>query len=134
MLISKGAPGSDDANETCTPERRPRATRLPLRVPVVYRAVDHDGWRHAWTVNVSRSGVLLEFDPLPDQPASEQIEFVIGLSSGRELIGVYNVRCHGRVVRSERAARTRRVAVTIDQYQYAGADEVFGGAKPFSLG
>ena len=85
-------------------------------------------------MNVSRSGVLLEFDPLPDHPTSDQVEFVIGLSSGRELIGVHNVRCHGRIVRSERAARTRRVAVTIDRYQYAAADEVFGGTRPFSLG
>lgn len=133
MLIPKGAFGSDETTNADTDALRPRATRLPLRVPVVYRAVDHDGWHHAWTVNVSRSGVLLEFDPLPDHPATEEMEFVIGLSSGRELLGVHNVRCHGRIVRSERAARAGRVAVTIDQYQYAAADEVFGGAKPFPL-
>jgi hypothetical protein len=133
MMVSKGARTPDESNDDLRADLRPRATRLPLRVPVIYRDGDHESWRHAWTVNVSRSGVLLEFEPMAEDSLAAQVEFVMGLSSGRELIGMHNVRCHGRVVRSERAARTRRMAITIDQYQYAAADQVFGGAAPFSL-
>ena len=89
-----------------------QGTRLPLRVPVAFRAHGGDGWSLGWTVNVSRSGVL--FDCVENISVFEPIEFVIGLSTG--VPGACNVTCRGQVVRSEPVAAGHRIAVTIDVF------------------
>lgn len=98
-------------------ENERQGTRLPLRVPVAFRASAGHPWSLAWTVNVSRSGILLEGGP--EISMFEPLDFVIGLSSG--IPGSYNVQCRGHVVRVERAPAGSRVAVTIDDFECLAA-------------
>ena len=95
-----------------TEERK--GTRLPLRVPIAFRAHGGEAWSLGWTVNVSRSGVLLEC--LENMNVFEPIEFVIGLSTG--VPGACNVTCRGQVIRTEPAAGGHRIAATIDEFTY----------------
>jgi hypothetical protein len=91
-----------------------QGTRLPLNVAVALRPHAGEPWSFGRTVNVSRSGVLIECGP--EMATVGALEFVIGVASG--IPGSCNVQCRGRVVRIEHAAGGRRIAVTIDAFAY----------------
>lgn len=93
-----------------------RATRLPLRVPVAFRAAGSASWQRAMSVNVSRSGVLMELEACASDVPAGDVEFVLGLAVDDPTTAACNVRCYGRVVRRERGAGGRRIAVTIDRF------------------
>ena len=95
-----------------------RSPRFLVAAPVVWRPRGADGWLEGVSVNVSRSGVLMQTDRIP--PAGTPIEIVIALSR-LDLPDdeVADVACAGRVVRTERTRGGRlpcRVAATIDSY------------------
>jgi hypothetical protein len=95
-----------------------RPPRFLVAAPVVWRPRGAGGWLEGVSVNVSRSGVLMQTDRV--LPAGTPIEIVIALS--RLDIPDYevaDVACAGRVVRTERGRGGRlacRMAATIDSY------------------
>ena len=97
--------------------RRPRrrGTRLPLAVEIEYRFAAADEWRTARTINLSRSGVLFESPSEP--PVGDGVEFVLRLARARHSEDVRDLRCQGRLVRTENRVGAWGVAATIDSYQ-----------------
>src|SRR5262245_29911684 len=79
----------------------PRAPRMPVRAPVVYRTSPAAAWSEGWTRDISRSGVLITL-PNGSVPKGD-LEFVIQLSRGAlQGPGVAllpDLHCHGRIVR-----------------------------------
>jgi hypothetical protein len=78
----------------------PRATRLKVEAPVVYRAVSDESWAVGATLDISRSGVL--FVPSEDIPDPE-LNLVIFLSrTSLEAAGVPlpDLYCGGPVIRA----------------------------------
>ena len=99
----------------------PRAPRLPLRAPIRFLSADDLRDAEAWTVNISRSGVLFKIDQtVAELPVD--VEYVIQLSKGA-LQGpgvplLPNLHCSGQVVRHTDAPDgTRLYAVTITSQQ-----------------
>jgi PilZ domain. len=79
----------------------PRAPRLLIRAPVMFRHSPRTPWREGWTINVSQSGVLIA----AESPAEVRgdLEFLITLSKGA-LQGpgvplLPDLHCRGQVVR-----------------------------------
>lgn len=93
----------------------PRATRLPVKAPVQYEAPG-TGRRHATTVNVSRSGVLIEQDT--DQLPGGLVRFRLNFAVADRSAGLPDLLCEGRVVRTEPVPTgVWRIAMTIDNYE-----------------
>jgi hypothetical protein len=94
-----------------------RPPRFAIAVPVKWRPRGADDWRAGVSINVSRSGVLIETDRMP---SSDTLEFVIVLSQlDTSEHKVADALCAGRIVRCDRAEVGRhvfRIAVTIDTY------------------
>jgi hypothetical protein len=82
-------------------ERMPRAPRMTVGAPVVYRTSSSSPWDEGWTRNISRSGVLFSLAGHGDLEGD--LELVIQLSRGA-LQGpgvplLPDLHCHGRIVR-----------------------------------
>ena len=104
-------------------ELLPRAPRLPIRAPVLIRGSSRMPWREGWTINVSKSGVLVAL--ASPGAIKGNVEFVITLSKGA-LQGpgvplLPDLHCRGQVVRQSGgadgawtvAAKIRRQVVRI---------------------
>ena len=104
------------------PGAQPRATRFPIETPVLYRASGEDSWRRGRSVNVSRTGVLVDAED-KGLGMDAGAEFVLALPPAGGGAGA-NVECRGRVARSEstgttaRAACGGRFALTIDDHWF----------------
>ena len=102
-----------------------RPPRFLVAAPVVWRPRGTDEWLEGVSVNVSRSGVLIQTDRV--LATGTPVEIIIALS--RLDIPDYevaDVACAGRVVRTERARAGRltcRVAATIDSYSLLRTSE-----------
>jgi hypothetical protein len=104
---------------------KPRATRLPVQVPLYWRSAAHREWREARTIDVSRSGVLCELTG--GGPKHGEVEFLLDLSEGRHDALLQDLYCRGRVVRArEVATGFWNVAFTIDTYQQIKASAQAG--------
>ncbi|MFB3855527.1 MAG: PilZ domain-containing protein [Vicinamibacterales bacterium] len=96
-------------------DRRPRATRFKLKMPVLYQRRGADRWLEGESVDLSHSGMLFatSHDLLA---AGEDVSFIVCLP------GVLNepggeVHCTGRVARVCLPERDRPLmAVTIDSF------------------
>jgi hypothetical protein len=71
MSVEQGASGREDPQW--------RANRYSMRRPVSYRHVGEVGWRHAMTLDISQSGIMLFGTALPR--VGEQIELRLGLTA-----------------------------------------------------
>jgi hypothetical protein len=74
----------------------PRATRVPLPIPITYRRVGEDVWFQSTIVNLSESGVL--FGPAELQPGA-QVEIILSppiqvgsMATGKQMCAVEVVR------------------------------------------
>ncbi len=71
MSVEQGASGRADSQW--------RANRYSMRRPVSFRHVGEVGWRHATTLDISQSGIMIFGSALPR--VGEQIELRLGLNS-----------------------------------------------------
>ena len=109
-------------------EIQQRARRYAMATPLLFRQCGDQDWRPAWTLNLSRTGVLFRADD-PPPALNREIEFIFtlpvpGASSGPQ------VRCLGRVVRVANEGLSgfgRVVAMTIDDYAFLGRLPARGG-------
>ena len=90
----------------------PRAPRIPLPIPILYRRSEDPDWVPATIVNLSESGVL--FGPTELEPGVS-VEVIIeppiqvgGMASGKQV-------CVGEVVRTQAAGR---VAVRLEDCRF----------------
>jgi hypothetical protein len=99
-----------------------RATRFPLVTRVLWRPRLQNEWSEAWSVNASRSGVLLRVAHAPQaSPVAlgREIDMIVGLSWEDFTIDSADIQCSGRVVRIEdREPSESLVAATIDYYRF----------------
>ena len=94
-----------------------RAQRYPVDVSAAYRERSEVGWSAGRSVNVSRTGVLLE----TERPfkAGTSIEVVLELAPP-----LATIRCSGRVVRMSPGRRHPwTIAATIARYSLVGPPE-----------
>ena len=104
------------------PGGQPRATRFPMEASVLFRAPGEAGWRQGYSVNISRTGVLVTSDER-GLSAEDRAEFVLVLPPVRGGHGA-TVRCAGRVARVETVANTPecagagRFVLTIDEHRF----------------
>jgi hypothetical protein len=97
----------------------PRALRYPMAAPVIYRAAGQREWISGRTLNISRSGVLIEASG-PVLPPATRLEFVLMLPS-LGIPGRARVQCAGRVVRfRDSPGGLAMMAATIDVYDFLG--------------
>lgn len=84
----------------------PRATRLPLQIPIAYRTAEHEEWFQSRMLNISESGVL--FEPTSLQPGTTvEVMFSSPVQIGSIASG--QLVCVGEVVRtSETGAAAAR--------------------------
>ena len=116
IRLSRG-PHKRRGSETLIVANVSRPPRFVITVPVAWRPRGEEGWLDGVSVNVSRSGVLIETDRRP--VIGTLVDFVISLSQlDTPQYEVADVACAGRVVRSERdsAGRLCKFAATIDAY------------------
>lgn len=96
-----------------------RARRYPILTTLRFRQRENEEWRSAWTVDMSRTGVLFGHDgPAPEKNSG--IEFVVALPVLTGAAGTL-VRCTGHVARIEPAGPRRgswSVAATIDRFEF----------------
>ncbi len=91
-----------------------RARRFALRIDVSYRPEGGDRWLEAHTLNVSRTGVLLECDRAA--PVGTPLEFLLKLGPP-----VADISCSGTVVRAVPPAADAaawQVGATISSYGF----------------
>jgi len=96
-------------------DRRPRATRFKLRMPVLYQRPGANQWFEGESVDISRSGLLLAtcHEVLG---AGEDVSFIVCLP-GRLLEPGGQVHCTGRVARVCVPETDRPLmAMTIDSF------------------
>jgi len=91
------------------------SVRFPVRMSVKIQT--DTGRENAETVNVSASGVLLEYSRLLDAGSPIEIEMIMPsntMGTSQDVV----VYCHGRVIRSYRKSATLvEIATVIDNYQ-----------------
>lgn len=96
-----------------------RARRYPIVTTLRFRQAENEAWRSAWTLDMSRTGVLFSHEgQAPDRNAG--IEFVLALPIFAGSAGS-RVRCTGRVARVEPTGPRDGnwvVAVTVDKYEF----------------
>lgn len=96
-----------------------RATRFLIRTPLLFRERGDTEWRHAWTVNLSQSGVLFTTDAAVPS-VGRDVEFVLALPVHHRDDPV-EVLCTGRVVRIAASALdtgTRCIGMTIESHSF----------------
>jgi hypothetical protein len=100
----------------------PRATRFPVVTRVLWRPHLGNEWSSAWSVNMSRSGVLFRFEDAPYEgpPAvGTRLDLIIGLSGETLPIDSADIQCSGRVARADRRdPGGLLIASTIDYYTF----------------
>ena len=104
-------------------ESRPRATRFPMGLPVLYQEAGESDWHGGVTESISSSGLVIRADE-PVVPA-DSITVVVSLPSTPDEPGACLVG-HGRVTRtiaSEESALPA-FAVDIDVYRFHRRDSV----------
>jgi hypothetical protein len=82
-----------------------RAQRFPMHIPLHYRESGMSGWHDARTVNISRTGILIQSDELPQPDTLLDIRLDFPL--------MVTISCGGSLVRSEEKA----FAVRIHRYR-----------------
>jgi hypothetical protein len=96
-----------------------RARRFEITAQIIFRQANGDPWRSAWTLNLSRTGVLFRARGAK-LDRRRGVEFVVALPP----LGVRpagQIHCNGRVVRMAPnlpADDGREVAVTIESYEF----------------
>ena len=101
-----------------------RAPRIPMQASVLIRRVGDSTWRRATTINISRTGVLLESDGLllePHTPVEVMVSLpVLGDLATNRILGV------GRIVRTSRSSPDGRnpvMAAHLEQCRVLRHDE-----------
>ena len=101
-------------------QRRTRRFQLQLPLSITRSGAERVPFT-GFTRNISSSGVLFTVEKEPD--LGGPIEYVISLNhEGPQRV---NLRCMGKVVRSERAfsdRRTYQVAATLERYEFVRAN------------
>jgi hypothetical protein len=94
-----------------------RAPRYRLHFPVRYRVQAEGPWGQARTLNVSRSGVLLQ--TAAELPVGEPLEMCLFLKAGKGPALLAQVFCSGHVVRATAQPSGRwQVGAKIADYQF----------------
>jgi hypothetical protein len=96
----------------------PRARRVPLAVPLRYRAKNSSTWYAGKIENISQSGVLLHGEhPFPANTLVEMVFEMPEEISGQKDA---NVLCQGRVIRLPESKKTDKLtlAATILDYRF----------------
>ncbi len=94
-----------------------RAPRFPIVTPVLWRPRSRESWSSGTGVNASRSGMLFRTDNIPQ--VGTEVELIIGLSWEPEASESADVKCSGRIVRTdEMYPGGPAVALTIDSYSF----------------
>ena len=98
----------------------PRAERFPIVTPVLWRPRSREDWSKGTSVNTSRTGMLFQTDSLP--AVGTEVEVIIGLSWETGAAEHADVKCTGRIVRTdERYPGGPALASTIDSYSFLSA-------------
>ena len=102
------------------PEKR-ITRRFSLDLPISVKFLNN-GKREleAHTRDVSSRGVFMYLDA--DIPAGAPIEFVMTLPPEITLADPIGVRCMGKILRVDKAAKGQGVAVTIEKYDFVGEE------------
>ncbi len=92
-----------------------RARRFTLQLPLAITPIDGDhGAFGGVTTNISSRGVLFTADHEADCGAP--IEYIVTLNKvGSQAV---NLRCVGKVLRTESAAGAYRIAATLERYEF----------------
>jgi hypothetical protein len=98
---------------------QPRATRYDIRAAVQYRLAAGGEWSDGHTVNISRTGMLIDAAG-PDMPPGSSVHAVLAMAHTADTKWM-RVLCRGEVVRTtERrpGGHGGLVAMTIDEYEF----------------
>jgi hypothetical protein len=95
-----------------------RAQRFPIALSVAVQLQENNGNSTVTTKDISSSGVFLEFSTPMNIGSS--LEFVLTLPAEITKGQAVRVRCKGKVVRVEQAAKDGSVGVaaTIERYEF----------------
>ena len=111
-----------------------RAQRFPIRTRVLCRRKGQEAWTEGFSVNVSRTGVLFQLEPV--LPPGTPVEIILRLSeptkdeivrtlpASTDELPPADVLCIGRIVRTEsRRANSAgpALAATIESYSFMHA-------------
>jgi hypothetical protein len=106
-------PDASRPREGARDVNRARARRFRMQVAVAYRERGHDDWIDAHTINLSRTGLLMQCRSVP--PVGAPIDVLLTLGPPLATIS-----CSARVVRAELSAHSGdwRVAARIHRYTF----------------
>ena len=97
----------------CMEQRRTRRFKLQLPLSITRSGADRVTFV-GFTRNISSSGVLFTTEREPD--LGGPIEYIITLNhEGPQTV---NLRCIGKVLRSERMDTTFQIAATLERYEF----------------
>jgi hypothetical protein len=103
------------------PSKTPRATRLRMDAPVLYRSASRRGWATGETLDISRSGML--FVPAATDDCDAILDLVVLLSTTSPAAGtsMSDLCCGGPVVRRTSTPDGRQAWAIRFDYDWSGA-------------
>jgi|SRR5579864_493434 len=101
------------------PGKKRGVRRFSLNLPVRLKNSETDEL-HGYTRDVSSRGAFLEIDS--NFTEGTAVEFLMTLPAEITLAEPIRVRCHGKVLRVDRSANNRGIAVAIEKYDFIGVD------------